>query len=70
MKFTQAFKQTHNRQHGGAALEYILVSIFGLILSLTTLSFVKSAIEEQLNKVESELGIELELNKLDIFDGR
>ena len=69
MKLTEHKLFRDNKRSGGAALEYVLVSVFGLILTMTALSFVKKAIDEQITKVEAEIGIDLNTSKLDIFDG-
>lgn len=56
---------TGHREHGGAALEYIIVSIFGLLLTAASVSLVGRAIKEKLAAYEQELGIELNLPLLD-----
>ena len=49
-------------QSGGAALEYIIVSIFGLVLSLGAMSFLTKVAKQKLSSIESALGIEIDLD--------
>ena len=46
------------RDHGGAALEYILVTTFAAIIGIAALAFTGKAIKEQLKKLGENLGVE------------
>jgi len=45
-------------QHGGAALEYILVTTFAAIVGIAALAFTGKAIKDQLKKLGENLGVE------------
>ncbi len=53
---------------GGAALEYIIVSIFGLVLALSAIAFVSQAAKQKLAAVEAKLGIEFNFDELNPFE--
>lgn len=57
-----------NPETGGAALEYIVVSVFGLLLAIASITFVGSAAKQKLAAIEQQLGIELNLEELNPFD--
>lgn len=52
---------------GGAALEYILVSIFGLLLSVATITFVSDAIQKKLDTIEEKLGVKFDTSSINPF---
>ena len=63
-----------NPETGGAALEYIVVSVFGLLLAIASIAFVGNAAKQKLGVIEQQLGIELnsgraEPLRLRQFDG-
>lgn len=56
-------KRHKKEEEGGAALEYLMVTIFGILLSLTLLAFCGKIINEKLNQSFVRLGIEpIEMN--------
>lgn len=46
-------------QHGGAALEYVLVSTFAAAVCTAALTFLGKSLEEKLQKLAETLGTEL-----------
>ncbi len=46
------------RKRGGATLEYILVSTFAAVVSLTALGFVGKVVQAQLTKMADKLGLD------------
>ncbi len=57
-----------NRESGGVALEYIVVSIFGLLLAVAAIAIVGKATREKLSGIEQKLGIDLGLDALNPFE--
>jgi formate hydrogenlyase subunit 3/multisubunit Na+/H+ antiporter MnhD subunit len=57
-----------NGQTGGAALEYIVVSVFGLLLAVAAIAIVGQATKDKLASVEQKLGIQLKLDELNPFN--
>jgi formate hydrogenlyase subunit 3/multisubunit Na+/H+ antiporter MnhD subunit len=53
-----------NPEAGGVALEYIVVSIFGLLLALGAIAIVGKATQEKMAVIEQKLGIDLDLKSL------
>lgn len=53
---------------GGAALEYIIVSIFGLLMAVAAITFVTQAAKQKMAAVEQKLGISFDLEELNPFD--
>ena len=58
-----------NNKSGGAAFEYILVSIFGLLLSVAAIGFLSKAMKSKLSQLEEKLGIELDLSEINLIGG-
>ncbi|MES2746330.1 MAG: hypothetical protein V4655_12940 [Bdellovibrionota bacterium] len=58
-----------NREFGGVALEYIVVSIFGLLLAVAAIAIVGKATQEKMSNIEAQLGIDLGLESLNPFQG-
>lgn len=56
-----------NAQQGGAAIEYILVSVFGLLLAIAAIGFVREAIKGRVGVLEEKLGITLDDSSLGLF---
>lgn len=54
-------------ERGGAALEYILVSIFGLLLSIATITFVTDAIQKKLDTIQDRVGVEFDTASINPF---
>ena len=44
--------------YGGAAIEYLMVSLFALVLSVASIAWMKGVLEEELGKMTSEYGLE------------
>ncbi len=57
-----------NPETGGAALEYIVVSVFGLLLAVAAIAIVGQATREKLASIEQKLGIQLNLDELNPFN--
>ena len=55
------------RELGGAALEYAIVSVFGLILSVGAIGFLTTAMEDKFSQMEEAVGIEFDINSLNPF---
>ncbi len=58
-----------NPEFGGVALEYIVVSIFGLLLAVAAIAIVGKATQDKMAKIEQQLGIDLDLESLNPFQG-
>lgn len=58
-----------NREFGGVALEYIVISIFGLLLAVAAITIVGKATQEKMANIEQQLGIDLDLDALNPFQG-
>ena len=63
MFFSQALYK-EEKEAGGAALEYIIVSVFGLILALGAMGLVSKAAQEKLQGLEGKLGVKFDLQSL------
>ncbi|SMF55629.1 hypothetical protein [Pseudobacteriovorax antillogorgiicola] len=68
LKFN-CFKEAYgtNLQQGGAALEYVVVSVFGLVLSIGAIAFISDSIESKFSKLEEAVGIEFDMKSLNPF---
>ena len=49
-----------NRQFGGAALEYVLVTTFATLTGLAALGFVGKMIKEKMEVMADRLGVEID----------
>ncbi len=49
---------------GGAAIEYVIVSIFGLVLAVGSITLVGRAVQDKVQIMEEKLGIKLNLDEL------
>jgi len=56
-----------NRQKGGVAVEYMIVSSFGILLSIAAVSYVSKVIKEKVSKIEQETGQEFKFEG-DLFE--
>ena len=56
-----------NSNHGGAAIEYLLVNLFAIFMTMGAIGFFIKASKEQLTKVTQKLGMEQEDLDFDIF---
>lgn len=45
----------YNRKYGGAALEYIIVTLFSATIAVATTKIIKKVIERELARLEDEL---------------
>ena len=57
-----------NKQEGGAAVEYIVVSIFGLLLAFAAIGMVAKTVKAKLQKFEEKVGIEWDDSVLDVVE--
>ncbi|NRA64985.1 MAG: hypothetical protein HRU19_10925 [Pseudobacteriovorax sp.] len=55
------------KDYGAVAIEYVLVSIFGLLAAIAAITFVTQAIETKFSSIEEELGIEFDTDSLNPF---
>ena len=62
-------KQHRDLQEGGAALEYVIISVFGLALSIAAVAYVRQAVERQFADFSQETGIEFDSSALGSFGG-
>ena len=44
--------------HGGAALEYLMVSTFAAVVAIAALSFLGGVVKEQLTTMAAKLGVD------------
>lgn len=49
--------RTRSFQHGGAALEYILVTAFAAVVSITAMSVIAKVVDQELDKLAERTGI-------------
>lgn len=56
-----------NHQKGGAAVEYIMISVFGLLLAVAAIAFVRQAVQGRIAGIEERLGISMDDSGLAIF---
>ncbi len=54
-------------ERGGVAIEYLLVSIFALMVTLASMAGVRSMVLSKLEEVDSEHSINTSAFKLDMF---
>lgn len=52
---------------GAAALEYVLVTMFGLVFSLGAIAFVSETLGQKFSTLEDTLGVEFETSSLNPF---
>jgi len=45
----------NNKELGGAALEYVIVSAFGIILSMTAVGFIAKIFKEKMSEVRQQI---------------
>lgn len=55
-------------ERGSAALEYIVVSVFGLILSIAAITFISQSIDEKFANLEESTGIKFDASSLNPFN--
>lgn len=51
-------------EYGGSALEYLIVSLFSLLLAIAAIHFVGKVIKKHAAEIESKAGITLELPEI------
>lgn len=54
-------------QAGGAAVEYVIVSIFGLVLAIAGIAIVTKTVKAKLGQFEEKMGIPIEDEALDAW---
>lgn len=52
---------------GGAAVEYVIVSIFGLVLAMAGVAIVTKTVKTKLTQFEEKMGIPIEDEALDTW---
>ena len=52
---------------GGAAIEYIIVSTFAMLMAIGAIVFVSKAVKTRIAKLEEKLGVTFDSDSLDIF---
>lgn len=57
----------NQKSKGGAAIEYIIVSTFALLLAVAGITFVSKTVKEKIKTIEDKLGITLESDDFDII---
>lgn len=57
-------KQPIDGEFGGSALEYLIVSLFSLLLAIAAIQFVGQVIKKHATEIETKAGITLELPKI------
>ena len=55
------------RMRGGAAIEYIIVSTFAMLMAVGGVVFVSKALKTKMSKLEEKLGITFDGDALDLF---
>ncbi len=71
MNFSRNFSSANRpfakaKEKGAAALEYIIVSAFGVLLSLTAIAFLTKVAKEKFEKISVKTGVSAD--GLDDFD--
>lgn len=59
-----AQKKPQDSEFGGSALEYLIVSLFSLLLAIAAIQFVGQVIKKHATEIETKAGIALELPKI------
>jgi hypothetical protein len=52
------------RKRGGAALEYVMVSTFAVVVCLAALAFIGKAVQQQLETMADRLGLDADVGDL------
>ena len=50
-----------NKEQASATLEYVLITIFGLIVTISSLKVVYDIYDKKINELNEKLGLEIEL---------
>lgn len=53
-----------DKDYGGSALEYLIVSLFSLLLAIAAIHFVGKVIKKHAAEIETKAGISLELPEI------
>ena len=56
-------------KRGGVALEYVLVSTFAAVVTLTALGFIGKAVHAELDRLAAKLGLDSTVDWVEPFDG-
>jgi len=67
MKTTTVKTGTLAKIAGSAALEYVLVSTFGLLAAVASIAFVGKMFKDKMDKMGEKLGLEASDIDLDVF---
>lgn len=59
-----------NSEAGGAAMEYIIVSLFGTFLTIAALGYLSQVLQDKLSDIAQELGVAAPTIRLSPFGGR
>lgn len=57
-------RRSDDSEYGGSALEYLIVSLFSLLLAIAAIHFVGKVIKKHAAEIESKAGITLELPEI------
>lgn len=61
------WKVCRKSEAGGAAVEYVIVSIFGLVLAMAGVAIVTKTVKAKLTQFEEKMGITIEDEALDAW---
>ena len=67
IKSTLRLYNPFSSEEGGAALEYISVSGFGLVLSIAAISFISESIDQKFINLQESTGVEFSASNLNPF---
>ena len=57
-----------DNRKGGAALEYLLVSTFATIATITILGMIAQLSKKRLEELKGKMGLDYEINEINPFD--
>ena len=55
------------RSRGGAAIEYIIVSTFAMLMAVGAIAFVSKTLKSKMSKLEEKLGVTFDGDAIDMF---
>ena len=56
----------HTKNSGSATLEYVFITIFGLILTASAMKLIHKLYESKIAKLNSELNLDLDLGEIEL----
>ena len=68
-KVSKPLSMIRDAEHGGAALEYILVSTFAAVVGMAALTFIGKVVQSQLTHLADRLGIDETPDLSNPFEG-